>query len=257
MKKEQFDRALKKLSDLSYLSPILPRKGPWVDRALTRLLEVSPGFEGEIFNEKQIRGKKWAVHGKNCVWWTSFPEDCGQKGGRPCCPFCGGLVAMVPLEVFIEEAKNDPTHYGPDGLVALLGAHHRSARTCRTRFFRYQVKIKEQVEIKEQVDQLLSVSPGEKGELFEDGNKWVIHGKNCRWWSSSLEDGGQGGGHPCCPFCEGLVAMVPLADFIEEARQVSPSGLDSLMGARHRSARTCRTRWIRYQVEIRDENEKF
>lgn len=105
--------------------------------ALKRIEQISPELDGE----------KWAIYGTACLWWTSFPEDCDRSGILPRCPFCGGALDRQPLGQFIAAAKHaiehDPNRYGPTGLGALLAAHHRQAKTCRSRWDRYNVKIKE------------------------------------------------------------------------------------------------------------------
>lgn len=101
--------------------------------ALAKIVELSP----------PVNGKKWAIHGLECLWWSTFPDDCGEtETGLACCPFCGGPLNQVPLADFVQAAEHDPARYGPDGLGALVVAHHRSDYgTCRTMWVRYRVRV--------------------------------------------------------------------------------------------------------------------
>lgn len=95
---------------------------------LYEILEESPRFNGG----------KWAIYGENCLWWTSYPEDCGSPPGPLLrCPHCGGLLDQKPLLEFIENAVADPVLYGPGGLLTLVAAHHRNIDTCYENWDQY------------------------------------------------------------------------------------------------------------------------
>lgn len=95
-----------------------------------------------------------AFYSVNCCWWTSFPSDLGKlppqkyengkiipnPGGPqlPCCPYCGSVLMQAPLDKFLEEARKNPKHYGPDGLIAFVASHHRSGFRCRKKFEDYR-----------------------------------------------------------------------------------------------------------------------
>lgn len=85
------------------------------------------------------QGQKWAIFGRDCLWWTTDPADCGRLGWLPRCPYCDGLLDQSPLEKFLEAAENNPNAYGEHGLRALLAAYHKQAETCRTNWNRYRI----------------------------------------------------------------------------------------------------------------------
>lgn len=107
-------------------------------------------LEDIVSRAPKYEGKSWAFFGTVCLYWTTDLRDlkkisnflASPLGDDSCCPFCGGAIQQASLDEFITSAEDKPEAYGPDGLDALIAAHAINARTCRTRWERYKVKIR-------------------------------------------------------------------------------------------------------------------
>jgi len=106
----------------------------------------------EILNDSPVcdcYGEQYAFYSVNCCWWTSFPEDLGEtktppiiientdgskepigSSALPCCPHCRSILMQAPLKEFIQNAKDNESHYGSGGLDTFLLAHHRNSDKC-------------------------------------------------------------------------------------------------------------------------------
>lgn len=68
-------------------------------------------------------------YGVNTCWWTHRSEDLRRiksfekNEGLPCDPR-GGVLMMAPALDFIENAEQQPEHYGRHGLAAFIAAHN-------------------------------------------------------------------------------------------------------------------------------------
>lgn len=104
-------------------------------------IESSPGVKGSWEPGRKDKNFAMAFYSTSCCWWTSFPEDLGkapQPFHIPCCPYCGSTLMEAPLDKFIEAAKENPDHYGSDGLIAFVASHHRSGFKCKKFFKDYK-----------------------------------------------------------------------------------------------------------------------
>ena len=106
---------------------------------VTQILMESPGCG--------YNGEKIAFYSVRCCWWTSFPDDLGStanfgvpseitvgdrkvKSSLPCCPYCGSMLMQGDLRKFIDNALENPEHYGNYGMEAFEKAHHRNSKRC-------------------------------------------------------------------------------------------------------------------------------
>jgi hypothetical protein len=124
------------------------------------LAELLKSIEGESPDCPGYGGGKWAMYSIRCCWWTSFPDDLGstkdfprpelkpeyekhiKDHGLPCCPHCGSVLMQAPLKDFMDQARNNPGHYGADGFAAFLRAHSRGPigkHTCSPDWARYNL----------------------------------------------------------------------------------------------------------------------